>query len=104
MDNDNQQIGYILSSIAQDVKEIKDDIVQIKVTAAVQQKDLENHIYRTELLEKQTEMLADSLKPISKHVNMVEGAMKLLGGLVAVAGIAAGLFKFLAFALKYFSV
>ncbi len=52
----------------------------IKVTLAQQQVILDEHIRRTELLEKE-------LDPVTKHVSRVEGALKLLGVLSAVGGL-----------------
>lgn len=47
-------------------------IDNIDITLAKQHVSLEEHIKRTNLLEEQ-------LKPVNKHVDMVNGALKLLG-------------------------
>jgi len=57
---------------------IADDITAIKVTLAVNTASLEEHVKRTNLLE-------DSLKPIHGHITRVEGAVKLVVALSAIA-------------------
>ena len=47
----------------------------VDITLAKQQVSLDEHIRRTELLETKVE-------PIQKHVNMVDGALKFIGGIV----------------------
>lgn len=95
MSEDIKHVARVVEQIAQDVKEIKEDVSALKVTAAVQQKDLENHIYRTELAEKAIQLLKDAVAPIQKHVTHVEGALKLLGALATGVGVIAGVVKIL---------
>lgn len=57
---------------------IVDKIGKIDVTLAAQHVTLEEHIRRTEILEKQ-------IVPITKNMNMVQGAVKL----IALAGVIA---------------
>lgn len=59
---------------------ISEEIGTIKVTLASQHEVLAEHVRRTNLLE-------EELKPIKRHVHMVEGAIKLLAiiGIVAEA-------------------
>lgn len=59
---------------------IMQDIGEIRVVQAEQHIILKEHIRRTELLE-------DDVKPIKKHVYMVEGALKFVGILGILAGI-----------------
>lgn len=56
----------------------------IDTTLASQHEILKEHIRRTELLE------AD-VKPIQRHVSMVEGAIKFIGLLALLAGIIEGI-------------
>lgn len=59
---------------------IVSDVNSMKITLASQHVVLDEHVRRTNLLE------AD-LKPIKKHVYMVEGALKFIGLLGILAGI-----------------
>ncbi len=56
----------------------------IDVTLAGQHEQLIVHIKRTDILERE-------LKPISRHVQQVQGAAKLLGLLALIASIVGGL-------------
>lgn len=58
-------------------------IGSIDVTLAAQHEQLVVHIKRTDLLERE-------IKPISKHVQQVQGAGKLLAIIATIAGIVAG--------------
>jgi len=62
------------------IDKIFDKLGSIDVTLAEQHVTLKEHIRRTEILENQIE-------PIKKHVNMVNGALKLIGLLGVVAAI-----------------
>lgn len=59
---------------------IQEDIGEIKTHLAVYNSQLKIHIKRSDMLEKK-------LVPVEKHVNMVNGALKLIGVLAAIAGI-----------------
>lgn len=67
----------------------------IDKTLVKQEVNLDNHIKRTDLLEKHTDKLFRELEPIKKHVNHVEGGMKLLGLLSLVIGVVAGIIALL---------
>lgn len=66
---------------------IVEDVNEIKVILARNTSSLELHIKRTDLAEQNLEQLrqevSDDLKPIKEHINMVKGAMWLLGVLGA---------------------
>lgn len=59
---------------------IVDDIGAMKVTSAEQHIVLKEHVRRTELLE-------EAVKPLEKHVYMVNGVLKFLGVLGLLASI-----------------
>ena len=59
---------------------VEEHIGSQAVTLARLTVSVEDHVKRTNILESE-------LKPISKHVNMVEGAMKLLGAVAILATI-----------------
>lgn len=62
------------------VDKILERVGSIDVTIGKQQVSLDEHIRRTNLLEVE-------LKPVKRHVFMVEGALKLIGVLAALAAI-----------------
>lgn len=61
----------------QKLDKIVEDIGEIKVTLGKQQVSLDEHIRRTNLIE-------EDLKPVKKHVWMVNGALKLVGAVITV--------------------
>ena len=65
---------------------ISSDITEIKVVLGKQHESLVEHIRRTNILE-------DQMKPISVHVNRMEGAFKSIGFIVTVLGVVAGVAK-----------
>lgn len=54
------------------IDNILDRLNSIDTTLAAQHESLKDHMRRTELLE-------NEVKPLQKHVSMVEGALKFLG-------------------------
>ncbi len=65
-------------------------IGSIDVTLASQHESLKDHMRRTELLEQ-------SIEPIKKHVNMVSGALKLIGLLATIGAIIEGIVALLTY-------
>jgi len=59
---------------------IQEDVGEIKTHLAVYNEQLKIHIKRSSMLEQKIE-------PIEKHVNMVNGAIKLISILAAIAAI-----------------
>lgn len=72
-----------LERIENKVDTIKDHLGSMDATLQGQHISLKEHMRRTELLEKQVE-------PIKKHVDMMTGALKLLGVLATIAAIYEG--------------
>jgi len=68
-----------LTRIEEKLDDTNDHLASIDITLAAQHISLKEHIRRTAILE------AD-LAPIKKHVNMMSGALKLLGVLTLAAG------------------
>jgi uncharacterized coiled-coil protein SlyX len=66
---------------------ILDQISAINVTLAEQHKQLEHHIYRTDLAEKHLGVLETELKPVKAHVTQVNGILKVIGIAASLAGI-----------------
>lgn len=68
-------------STDQKLDKIQEDVSEIKTHLAVYNEQLKVHIKRSDLLEKK-------IAPIEKHVVMVNGVIKFLGILAALAAIA----------------
>lgn len=58
---------------------ILDHISSINVTLVEQHKQLEHHIYRTDLAEKHLAKFEQEFKPVKKHVDQISGVFKLIG-------------------------
>lgn len=73
----------------QDLDRRLDNIEKVMI---VQEINLKDHMKRSDNLESIIQAIQDEdLKPLHKHVNTVEGALKLLGILSIVIGIATGI-------------
>ena len=66
--------------VSKSISEIKHEIVRIHNLDENQNRMLDEHIKRSEYLEELVTHLRDSeIKPLTKHVHMVQGGLKLLG-------------------------
>lgn len=68
------------NKIESKIDKLQEDVSEIKTHLAVYNSQLEIHIKRSDLLEQK-------LEPVEKHVNMVNGALKLIGVLATIAAI-----------------
>lgn len=59
----------------------------IDVTLVKQAGQLEHHIYRTALAEKHLRHLEAQIKPIEKHVIILNGVLKFIGGIAVLVGM-----------------
>jgi fibronectin type 3 domain-containing protein len=64
------------------------DMAEMKVSLAEQKESIKYHIYRTDLAEQNIELLRQEQKPIQEHVVFVSGAMKFIGAIALIAGLA----------------
>ena len=78
-------------------EQMADDISEIKVVLARQEENIKLHIYRTEIAEKNLELLKNGFKTVNSHVKMVQGAFKALGILSLLVGIAVGVARLLGY-------
>ena len=89
-------------------EQMADDIGEIKVILARQEESLRHHIRRTELAEEAItlnrkhldiaiEKLNNELKPVHSHVQLINSAFKIIGGISVVVSIVAGLVKVFGF-------
>lgn len=75
-----------LDKIEDKVDKLDGRLDSAEKVAVKQEANLAEHMRRTELLE-------NDLKPVKKHVAMVNGGLKLLGIISLIIGIIAGLMK-----------
>ena len=88
-----------LSKIEDKIDQVKEHIASIDITLAGQHESLKAHMRRSDLLERHLEMVQAEIKPIERHVTMVNGALKLLGLTSIIVGCIAGVLEI----IKYFS-
>lgn len=60
------------------LEQIRDELSEIKQILARQEESLKLHIYRTELAEENIGMLRDEIRPIKRHVDVVNTVSKIL--------------------------
>lgn len=82
-----EKLAEQLEKIDNKLEGVNERLTNLDVTSAKQEVSLENHIRRTEIAEESIEIIRGEMQPIKKHIHMVEGAFKLLGGISLVAGI-----------------
>ena len=70
------------------VDDVKDHCNSIDKTLIKNTADIEIHIKRTDIAEQNLEKIRVEIKPINRHVIMMEGALKFVGVLALVAGLA----------------
>lgn len=70
------------------IDKLTEKLGNIDSTLAAQHVSLKEHMKRSDLLEKQIDVIKKELSPIQKHVFMVTGALKLIGsaGLIITLG------------------
>lgn len=78
-------------------QKLRDDIADIKTSQKVMERDIAHHIKRTELAEEAIRLVREEIKPVKKHVVMMEGALKLLGVLSVGIGIVVSIAKLLGY-------
>lgn len=82
-----------LDKIEEKLDKVEDKLSSIDVTIAKQEVNLAEHMRRTELNELAVEKIRETLVPINRHVNMLEGVFKFVGILSIVLGIITSLLK-----------
>lgn len=75
-----------LARIEAKVDDLNDHLSQINVTLGAQHISLKEHMRRTALIE-------EEMKPVKRHVNMVQGAVALITLIAAIAAIVASFKK-----------
>ena len=82
-----------LDKIEEKVDRIESKISSIDVTLAKQAKDLEHHIYRTELAEQNLDLIRGEMVPVKKHVALMDASLKVIGALSSAAMFVLGVIK-----------
>jgi len=77
------------------IEKVVESIHSIDKTLAAQEVQLTEHIRRTQAAEDNIELLRKELKPVQEHVARMDGALRFLGILSLVAGVAAAIHKVL---------
>jgi uncharacterized protein (UPF0335 family) len=70
--------------------QILDDLNEIKISQAVHTEQLKEYLRRHDSLDSEVTGIADSLEPIQRHVNGVQGVAKAVAVLAALAAIGEG--------------
>lgn len=83
----------LFSLVLNKIDRLDSRIDNVDKTLVKQEVSLSEHIRRTELAEEAIKILKSSIDPINRHVHMVEGALKMIGGLSLLLGIATTLLK-----------
>jgi molecular chaperone DnaK (HSP70) len=84
-----------LDKIEAKVDIIEEKISSIDVTLIKQAKDLEHHIYRTELAEQNLELIRQEMVPVKKHVALMDASLKVIGAVASVVTFVIGIIKVL---------
>jgi hypothetical protein len=80
----------LLSLIHSDVKEIKKDISELKVTSGKQQVSLDEHMKRSDNLEALISHLDENkIEPMQADINQIRGVYKFLGFLIGLGAMIA---------------
>lgn len=80
----------ILLKILDKQEDFNKEIATVKIILARQEENLEEHMRRTQLNEENLELLRSELKPVQRHVDMINGVLKLIGGIAVVVSIITG--------------
>jgi chromosome segregation ATPase len=77
---------------------IEREVVEIKLILVKQEENIRHHIRRTDLAEENLKELREQIRPIEKHVQHVEGALKLLGGISVFVAFVVAILEIIKFA------
>lgn len=92
----NEKIDKLIDDQRETARDTDKRLDAIEKVLLVQENNLQTHMQRSEHLETIVESMQEKeIKPIRKHINMVEGAFKLLGVVALLVSIAGGIAKLL---------
>ena len=84
-----------LDKIEEKLDRVESKLSSIDVTLAKQAKDLEHHIYRTDLAETNIELLRSEMQPVKKHVALMDASLKVIGAIASIATFVIGIIRML---------
>jgi predicted nucleic acid-binding Zn-ribbon protein len=84
-----------LDKIEEKLDRVEEKISSIDVTLAKQAKDLEHHIYRTELAEENLSLIRQEMVPVKKHVALMDASLKVIGAIASIITFIVGAIKIL---------
>ena len=82
-----------LTKIEEKLDKVDEKLSSIDVTLAKQAKDLEHHIYRTELAEQNLDLIRQEMVPVKKHIALMDASLKVIGVLSSAAMFIFGVIK-----------
>ena len=82
-----------LNKIEEKLDKVEEKLSSIDVTLAKQAKDLEHHIYRTDLAEQNIELIRQEMQPVKKHVALMDAGLKVMGAISSLAMFVLGIAK-----------
>jgi hypothetical protein len=82
-----------LTKIEEKLEKVDEKLSSIDVTLAKQAKDLEHHIYRTELAEQNLDLIRQEMVPVKKHIALMDASLKVIGALSSAAMFIFGVAK-----------
>jgi archaellum component FlaC len=82
-----------LNKIEEKLDKVDEKLSSIDITLAKQAKDLEHHIYRTDLAESNIEILRKEMQPVKRHVALMDASLKVIGAIASVITFVIGIIK-----------
>lgn len=76
-----------MEEISKRFDKVDERLIAIQTLQAVHGEQLKEHMRRSDLLEKRIEQVDKELKPVEKHVAMMQGALKFIGLLGTIAAL-----------------
>lgn len=80
-----------MDEISKKLDKLDERLDSIGILQAVHTEQLKEHMRRSDLLERRIEQVDQELKPVERHVAVVNGIMKLVGIIGTLAAIALAL-------------
>ena len=87
MSKHEEEFKEKMSEVSRKLEKVGSHLNSIDKTLIKQEANLEKHMMRTEQNETMIQMIAEAIKPVTKHVSQMEGAFKLLGVISLLGGI-----------------
>lgn len=78
----------LMKTILDEIRMMREEIQSMKIVNVKQEQNLREHMRRSNALEESLDVLKKELKPLQKHVQMVDFFFKALGGIAVLATIA----------------